>query len=120
MGNVYSEEEFVKILNVCKEKEITILIDEAYHYFYPGTFMDYALNHEHVFVTRTFSKLFSMAGCRLGYVAGWSDGVRMVQKLCTPHNTNAIAMKFATSLMMPASLIAAMTTKRPARRAIVS
>lgn len=99
MGNVYSEEEFVKILNVCKEKEITILIDEAYHYFYPNTFIKYALNNKHIFVTRTFSKLFSLAGCRLGYVVGWSEGVKMVQKLCTPHNTNAFAMLFAEEIL---------------------
>ena len=99
MGNVYSEEEFERIMKVANEKKITVLIDEAYHYFYPGTFIDYALNHEHVFVTRTFSKLFSMAGCRLGYVAGWPEGVKMVQKLCTPHNTNAFAMKFAEEVI---------------------
>lgn len=99
MGNVYSEEEFERIMKVANEKQITVLIDEAYHYFYPGTFIDYALNHEHVFVTRTFSKLFSMAGCRLGYVAGWPEGVKMVQKLCTPHNTNAFAMKFAEEVI---------------------
>lgn len=99
MGNVYSEEEFERIMKVANEKQITVLIDEAYHYFYPGTFINYALNHEHVFVTRTFSKLFSMAGCRLGYVAGWPEGVKMVQKLCTPHNTNAFAMKFAEEVI---------------------
>lgn len=99
MGNVYSEEEFERIMKVANEKQITVLIDEAYHYFYPGTFIDYALNHEHVFVTRTFSKLFSMAGCRLGYVAGWPEGVKMVQKLCTPHNTNAFAMLFAEKII---------------------
>ena len=99
MGNVYSEDEFERIMKVANEKQITVLIDEAYHYFYPGTFIDYALNHDHVFVTRTFSKLFSMAGCRLGYVAGWPEGVKMVQKLCTPHNTNAFAMKFAEEVI---------------------
>ena len=99
MGNVYSEDEFERIMKVANEKQITVLIDEAYHYFYPGTFIDYALNHEHVFVTRTFSKLFSMAGCRLGYVAGWPEGVKMVQKLCTPHNTNAFAMLFAEKII---------------------
>lgn len=99
MGNVYSEKDFLKILNVCKEKEITILIDEAYHYFYPNTFIDYALKNEHIFITRTFSKLFSLAGCRLGYVVGWTDGVKMVQKLCTPHNTNAFAMLFAEEIL---------------------
>lgn len=99
MGNVYSEEEFERIMKAANEKNINVLIDEAYHYFYPGTFINYALNHEHVFVTRTFSKLFSMAGCRLGYVAGWPEGVKMVQKLCTPHNTNAFAMKFAEKII---------------------
>lgn len=99
MGNVYSEYEFERIMKAANEKQITVLIDEAYHYFYPGTFINYAFNHEHVFVTRTFSKLFSLAGCRLGYVAGWPEGVRMVQKFCTPHNTNAFAMKFAEAII---------------------
>ena len=99
MGNVYSDEEFEKIFKAVQEKQINILIDEAYHYFYPKTFIRYALEGEHVFVTRTFSKLFSMAGCRLGYVAGWPEGIKMVQKMCTPHNTNAFAMKFAEAVI---------------------
>jgi histidinol-phosphate aminotransferase len=32
-------------------------------------------------------------------VAGWPEGVKMVQKLCTPHNTNAFAMKFAEKVI---------------------
>ncbi len=99
MGNVYSDEEFEQIFVAAKQKQINTLIDEAYHYFYPKTFIKYALNEEHVFVTRTFSKLFAMAGCRLGYVVGWPEGVKMVQKLCTPHNTNAFAMRFAEAVI---------------------
>lgn len=99
MGNVYSDEEFERIMERAREKQVTVLVDEAYHYFWPKTFIKYALNQEHVFVTRTFSKLFSMAGCRLGYVVGWPDGVKMVQKLCTPHNTNAFAMLLAENVI---------------------
>lgn len=99
MGNVYSAEEFERIMEVAKQKKITVLVDEAYHYFYPNTFLKYALENEHIFITRTFSKLFSMAGCRLGYVVGWADGISMVQKLCTPHNTNAFAMLFAEAVL---------------------
>lgn len=99
MGNVYTEEEFKTILDVCHKKQITVLIDEAYHYFYPKTFIDYALSERHILVTRTFSKLFSMAGCRLGYVVGHPEEIKMVQKFCTPHNTNAFAMKFAEAVL---------------------
>ena len=99
MGNVYTETEFEAIMSVCRKKEITVLVDEAYHYFYPQSFIKYALNERHVFITRTFSKLFSMAGCRLGYVVGHPDDIRMVQKYCTPHNTNAFAMLFAEAIL---------------------
>ena len=105
MGNVYSETEFETILSIAKEREITVLIDEAYYYFYPKTFIGYALNQEHIFVTRTFSKLFSLAGCRLGYVVGWPEGIKMVQKLCTPHNTNAFAMKFAEAILTSPGMV---------------
>ena len=105
MGNVYTDEEFELSFKVAQEKQITILIDEAYHYFYPKTFIKYALEGEHVFVTRTFSKLFSLAGCRLGYVAGWPEGIKMVQKMCTPHNTNAFAMRFAEAILETPGMI---------------
>ncbi len=99
MGNVYTEEEFDRIIAAARLHQVTVLVDEAYHYFYPKTFIKYALEQDHVFITRTFSKLFSMAGCRLGYVAGWPEGIKMVQKMCTPHNTNAFALKFAEAVL---------------------
>ena len=111
MGNTYTEEEFEKIMVTAREKQITVLVDEAYHYFYPKTFIQYALNEEHVFITRTFSKLFSMAGCRLGYVVGWPEGVKMVQKLCTPHNTNAFAMKFAEAILETPGMLDSLIAK---------
>lgn len=111
MGNVYSDEEFERIMQMAREKQITVLVDEAYYYFYPKTFIKYALNEEHVFITRTFSKLFSLAGCRLGYVVGWPEGVKMVQKFCTPHNTNAFAMKFAEAILTTPGALDALITK---------
>lgn len=99
LGNTYTNEELEKILCVAEKLEITVLIDEAYMYFYTNTFIEYALNRKHIFVTRTFSKLFSLAGCRLGYVVGWAEGIKLVQKLSTPHNTNAFALAFAEKII---------------------
>lgn len=111
MGNTYTEEEFEKLMVCAREKQITVLVDEAYYYFYPKTFIKYALNEEHVFITRTFSKLFSLAGCRLGYVVGWPEGVKLVQKLCTPHNTNAFAMKFAEAILETPGMLDSLISK---------
>ena len=70
MGNAWSETEMTRFFEEAERRQITVLVDEAYHYFCPETSIGYALTHDHVFVTRTFSKLFSLAGARLGYVAG--------------------------------------------------
>lgn len=99
IGNIYTDEEMQRLFEAAKENEITILIDEAYFYFYPDTYIYYALENEHVFITRTFSKLFSLAGCRLGYVVGWPEGIKLVQNLCTSRNINAFGMKFAKAII---------------------
>lgn len=111
MGNVYSDEEFEVLFKVCQEKGITLLVDEAYHYFYPKTFIKYALNNRRVLVTRTFSKLFSMAGCRLGYVCGHPDDIKYIQKYCTPHNTNAFAMLFAERILTTPGILESLIDK---------
>lgn len=111
MGNVYSDEEFEALFKACQEKEITLLVDEAYHYFYPKTFIKYAISQRRVLVTRTFSKLFSMAGCRLGYVCGNPEDIKYVQKFCTPHNTNAFAMLFAEKILTTPGMLDSLVEK---------
>lgn len=105
VGDVHSEEDMQRIINKAKKHEVTVLIDEAYYYFYPHTFEHFALENDHVFLTRTFSKVFSLAGCRLGYLIGKKEGVQLVQKLCTPHNVNAFSMKFAHTILSTPGMI---------------
>lgn len=105
VGNTYTAEEMDMLIRRAKEKEITVLIDEAYFYFYPVSFINYALENDHVFLTRTFSKLFSLAGTRLGYVIGRKEGIEMIQKLCTPHNVNAFGIRFAREIIKTEGMI---------------
>jgi len=105
LGNAYTDTEIEEIIQAAKKNEITVLIDEAYHYFYPKSLIKYALENDHIFIVRTFSKLFSLAGCRLGYVVGRPQGIDVVQKLCTPHNVNAFALKFAQTILETDGLI---------------
>lgn len=112
VGDVYTTEEMDKIIATAKANEVTVLIDEAYHYFYPHSFIKYALDNDHVFVTRTFSKLFSLAGCRLGYVVGQAKDVAYIQKLCTPHNINIFSMRFAECIIEEPGMVDTLIAKQ--------
>ena len=105
IGNIYTYNEMDLIIEAAVSNEVTVLIDQAYYYFYPKSFIKYALENKNVFLTRTFSKLFSLAGCRLGYVVGEASGIKMIQKLCTPHNVNAFGILFAQSIIEEKGLI---------------
>ena len=98
VGNAYSESEFTKLIDIAKQKNIMVLIDEAYCEFSSKSCIDF-LAKGNVLITRTFSKFYSLAGCRLGYVLGISDHIELIQKLCTPHNVNAFALLFAEKLL---------------------
>jgi histidinol-phosphate aminotransferase len=58
-----------------------VLIDEAYHHFvdpHPNyvSFLDHLIDDPRVMVTRTFSKIYGLAGMRVGYVVAASDVAR--------------------------------------------
>ena len=99
IGDVYTKEEVEMIIGKAQSHEAFVLIDEAYLYFAPTTFIDYVMQYDHVIMTRTFSKLFSLAGCRLGYAVGKAEDVQLIQKLCTSHNVNAFGILFADSIL---------------------
>ena len=52
-----------------------------------------------------------MAGCRLGYVVGHPEEIKAVQKLCTPHNTNAFAMMFAEAILKSPDMLDSLISK---------
>lgn len=112
MGNVYTKDEIEAILKKAAYCEATVLIDEAYIYFYPNELLSCAFERDNVFVTRTFSKLFSLGGLRLGYVCGRPEGIRIVQKLSTPHNVNAIGLLFAEEIIKTPGMLEGLIEKQ--------
>lgn len=112
MGNVYTRDEVDAVLKKAALCETTVLIDEAYIYFYPNELLSCAFERDNVFVTRTFSKLFSLGGLRLGYVCGRPEGIRLVQKLSTPHNVNAIGLLFAEEIIKTPGMIDGLIEKQ--------
>jgi histidinol-phosphate aminotransferase len=72
-----------------------VVIDEAYHHYVHksgmySSFMDHPLNDERVIVTRTFSKVYGLAGLRLGYAVAAPETIVKMRKFLTRDSLNAI------------------------------
>lgn len=105
IGTVYEASDMQRILEKAEKCGALVVIDEAYHYFCPHTFLPLIRTHAHVAVLRTFSKLFSIAGLRIGYVAGAPDLIRWIENAQSTFNVNAAAILFATELLRRPELI---------------
>ena len=83
--------DFVKRVRAASPDTI-ILIDEAYHDYVTDpaykSAMDIAKSTPNVFVTRTFSKAYGMAGLRLGYAVGDKEPIKMLNRYRMPYAVN--------------------------------
>lgn len=74
----------------------TILVDEAYHEFVEdptyATVIPIAMENPRVFVARTFSKIYGMAGLRIGYAIGQADTIKVMQPLKLNSSTNMLGV----------------------------
>lgn len=81
-----------------------VLIDEAYHDFVPAgadyaSFIDRPMGDERVIVARTFSKIYGLAGMRLGYGVSAKTTIAEMSKYRTEDNLNICVTRCATVSM---------------------
>lgn len=80
-------------------KTATILVDEAYHHFvedpHYATAFDWFGKQPNLLVVRTFSKIYGMAGMRLGYGVGAPERIRAMRPYLTWSNANASVLEAA-------------------------
>ena len=108
IGNVYSNDEFEAVQKRAEDVGAVVIIDEAYHYFYEKTFLKAALAKPNVIVLRTFSKLMSLAACRLGVVIANAELSHYVRNIRLTFDANSIALLFAERLMERPDIIDAL------------
>jgi histidinol-phosphate aminotransferase len=69
-----------------------ILIDEAYVEFHGETLLRRWIDHPNLFVARTFSKAYGLAGLRAGLLMGCEESINVVRKVASPYSVNAVAL----------------------------
>jgi len=76
----------------CHAPEAAVLIDEAYVEFCGQTLLMRWRETPNLFVARTFSKAYGMAGLRIGVLLGDPEQIRLVRLVSSPYNVNGLAL----------------------------
>ena len=97
-GTVVTADEFDAFLKRVP-KETIVLADEAYHHFvedprYQSAFA-WLPHHENLVVVRTFSKIYGLAGMRLGYAVAALDKAEALRGQSIWSNGNAAVLEAA-------------------------
>jgi histidinol-phosphate aminotransferase len=97
-GMAKAVEDFVQRVRSASPDTV-ILIDEAYHEYVTDpsyqSAVPLALKTPNVFVARTFSKAYGMAGLRIGYAIGAEDTVKPLARLKMPYNVSVFSIAAA-------------------------
>ena len=73
--------------------DAAILLDEAYFHFYGQTLMDQVGKLPNLFIVRTFSKVYGLAGMRVGVLAADREQISILRRMAPPFNINAVALE---------------------------
>jgi histidinol-phosphate aminotransferase len=97
-GTWWNRERLIRFLNRLGPNHIVVL-DEAYFEFmdqpdYPDG-ISLLPQHPNLIVFRTFSKMFGLAGLRIGYLAGAEAVVDVIRKTAIVYSVNTIAQEAA-------------------------
>ena len=93
-GTVVKKDEFEWFIENVPE-DILVLVDEAYFEYvddkdYPNS-LDYHDKGKSIITVRTFSKIYGLAGLRLGYGIAHEDIISNMQRVRHPFNSNSLS-----------------------------
>ncbi len=108
-GTVVSREEMAAFLAQVPPKT-TVLVDEAYHHFVEdpsyGSAIELMGRYPNLVVARTFSKIYGMAGLRLGYAVASEANAQILGRQASWNNVNSAGLAAALAGLSDPDLVA--------------
>jgi len=84
-------------------KKVIVVLDEAYaeyaEYQNKRSGLSLLKKHPNIIITRTFSKIYALAGLRIGYGIGSKDVIKKLNYFRQPFNTNTFAQLLASECL---------------------
>jgi len=87
-GNYFVEDKIIKII---EESGCLVVVDEAYYEFGKKTFVPFISRYDNLVILRTFSKAYSIASLRMGYLLSNPEIINEIRKVKSPFNVNAFS-----------------------------
>ena len=69
--------------------QAAVLVDEAYFEFHGESLLEHVGQVPNLFIARTFSKAYGMAGFRVGMLLGSAAQMQDLRRSCSPYNVNS-------------------------------
>lgn len=101
-GTINTNDEFDTLMEKITD-DILVVVDEAYYEYVSAP--DYADSMKHfragknILILRTFSKIYGLAGLRIGYGIARKEILTDLNRLREPFNTNSLAQKAALAAL---------------------
>lgn len=102
-GTAVSQEILLQVAE--RAPHAALLVDEAYFEFYGETLLTRQARPSNIFVARTFSKAYGLAGLRIGVLVGEATQMAMVRRVASPYNVNAIALAVLPEALQDAAYV---------------
>jgi threonine-phosphate decarboxylase len=94
-GTLYSKSELLDLVDFCNKKDIIFSVDENYIEFanqsLDNTLVGMVKDYENLFVIRSVTKFYGMAGLRFGYAIAAENLIDKMQNIRQPWSINGLA-----------------------------
>ena len=103
-GAVAEREDLLRIIE--SAPDAAVLVDEAYFEFGGETLQPELARYPNLFLARTFSKAYGLAGLRLGVLIGAPEPIAYLRRFSSPFNVNAVALACVEEALADQSFVA--------------
>ncbi len=88
-----------KIIHILQNTDIPVIVDETYFEYSGKTFTDLISEYPNLIIVRSFSKSFSSAGLRFGYIISSAENCVEINKVIPVFHSNLMTQTFALTML---------------------
>ena len=95
-GLLYEKGDILRIIKLAAEENVLVFVDEDYIDFVDDgkrySMAEYVNEYNNLFVLRSLTKFFGLAGVRIGFGIGSPELVKILKRVIMPWSVNSLAM----------------------------